>query len=141
MISYIKKCLFLAPRYFFKCVITIIIVENFQGKVILDGTEFRVSKIIYNDICIKEHGLWGWGLICKSMSLNILRCTIAANAFSSYLETHKVSRLGANLHSTPGSCYTKHLFISNHFPSTGTLPLHFKLVLGRWPLKYFVLES
>ena len=28
-----------------------------QGKAILDGVEFRVSKIMYKDICIKEHGL------------------------------------------------------------------------------------
>ena len=60
-----------------------------QGKAILDGVEFRVSKIIYKDICIKEHGLWGWGLVCKSMSLSILRDKTAENALSSDLETRK----------------------------------------------------
>ena len=30
-----------------------------KGKVILDGIEIRVNKIIDKDICIKEHGLWG----------------------------------------------------------------------------------
>ena len=33
--------------------------------------------------------MWGWGLLCASMSLSILRCTIAANGFSSALKTHK----------------------------------------------------
>ena len=33
---------------------------------------FRVSKIIFQDICIKEYRLWGWGLVCTSMSLSIL---------------------------------------------------------------------
>ena len=28
-----------------------------QGKTILDGIEFRVSKIIYKDICLKADGL------------------------------------------------------------------------------------
>ena len=28
-----------------------------QGKAILDGIEYRVSKIICKDICIKVHGL------------------------------------------------------------------------------------
>ena len=28
-----------------------------QGKAILDAIEFRVSKMIYKEICIKEHGL------------------------------------------------------------------------------------
>ena len=28
-----------------------------QGKANLDGIEFWVSKIIYKDICIKEHAL------------------------------------------------------------------------------------
>ena len=60
-----------------------------QGKAILDGIEFRIIKIIYKDICIKEHGLWGCGLVHTSMSLSILRSTIVANAFSSDLETHK----------------------------------------------------
>ena len=56
-----------------------------QGKAILDGIEFWVSKIIYKDICIKVHGFWGWGFLSTSMSLSILRCAIAANAFSSNL--------------------------------------------------------
>ena len=60
-----------------------------QGKAILDGIEFRVSKIIHKDICIKVHELCGWGLLCASMSFSILRCTIATNAFSSDLKTHK----------------------------------------------------
>ena len=33
--------------------------------------------------------MWGWGFLCASMSLSILRCTIAANAFSSALKTYK----------------------------------------------------
>ena len=60
-----------------------------QGKAILDGIEFRVSKIIYKNIYIKVYGLWGWGLVCASVSLTILRSTIVANAFFSNLETHK----------------------------------------------------
>ena len=60
-----------------------------QGKSILDGIEFRVSKIIYKDIYIKEHGVWDCGLVRTSMLLSILRSTIVANAFSSDLETHK----------------------------------------------------
>ena len=60
-----------------------------QGKAILDGIELWVSKIIYKDICVKEHGLWDCGLVRSSISLNILRSTILANAFSSNLETHK----------------------------------------------------
>ena len=61
-----------------------------QGKAILDGIEFRVSKIIDKYICIKVHGLWGWGFLCASMSLSILKCTTAANAFSSDIKTHKI---------------------------------------------------
>ena len=38
---------------------------------------------------MKVYGLWGWGLVCASVSLTILRSTIVANAFSSDLETHK----------------------------------------------------
>ena len=53
-----------------------------QGKAILDGTEYRVSNIIYRDICIKVHGLWVWGFVCPSVS-------IVANAFSGDLKTHK----------------------------------------------------
>ena len=60
-----------------------------QGKTILDGIEFRVNKIIYEDICIKVHGLWGCGFVCLSVSLSILRSVIVANAFSSNLKTHK----------------------------------------------------
>ena len=58
-------------------------------KAILDGIEFRVSKIILKDICIKVHGLWGWGFVCPSVSLNILRSAIVTNAFFSNLKTHK----------------------------------------------------
>ena len=60
-----------------------------EGKANLDGIEFRVNKIMCKEVCIKEYRLWGWGLVCALMSLSILRCTIAANAFSSDLETHK----------------------------------------------------
>ena len=59
-----------------------------QGKAILDEIEFRVSKIMYKDICIKVHGLWVWVLSCASISLSISRGTIAANTFSSDLKTH-----------------------------------------------------
>ena len=58
-----------------------------QEKVILDGIEFRVSKMICKDI--KVHGLWGWGFVCSSVLLSILRSDIVANAFSSDLKTHK----------------------------------------------------
>ena len=57
-----------------------------QGKAIL---EFRLSKIVYKDTCIKVHGLWGWGFVYLSFSLSILRCTILANVFSGDLKTHK----------------------------------------------------
>ena len=107
-----RSVLLYAQWHFFKCEITTIIVGNKfwdnskckfdQGKAILDGIEFRVSKIIYKDICIKVHGLWGWGLLCASMSLSILRCAIAANAFSSDLKTHKSQTFPMN--STSGSC-------------------------------------
>ena len=60
-----------------------------QGKTILDGIEFRVSKIIYKDICIKVHGLWGWDFVSPSVSPSISRSTIVANASSSDLKTHK----------------------------------------------------
>ena len=60
-----------------------------QAKAILDGIEFRVGKIIYKDICIKVHGLWGCGFVCPSVSLSILRSAIAPNAFSSDLKTIK----------------------------------------------------
>ena len=60
-----------------------------QGKAILDGIEFRVSKIIYKDICRKVHRLWGWSLLCTLMSVSILRCTITANAFYSNLKMYK----------------------------------------------------
>ena len=60
-----------------------------QGKLVLDGIDFWVSKIIYKDICIKEYGLWGWALGYASVPFSILRSTIVTNAFSSDLETHK----------------------------------------------------
>ena len=60
-----------------------------QGKAILDWIEFRVTKMIYKDICIKVHGLWGWGFVCPTVSLSILRTAIVANAFSSDLKTPK----------------------------------------------------
>ena len=59
-----------------------------QGKTILDGIEFRVSKIIYKDICLKADGLWGWGFVSPSVSLSTLRSAIAAKAFSSNLKTY-----------------------------------------------------
>ena len=59
------------------------------SKAILNEIKFWASKIIYKEICIKEHWLWSWGLVYTSISFSILRCTIAANLFSSDLETHK----------------------------------------------------
>ena len=59
---------FVCSNKLFKYEITIIVgnFENFkckcdQGKATLDGIEFRVRKMIYEDICIKVHGLSGWG--------------------------------------------------------------------------------
>ena len=60
-----------------------------QGKAILDGIEFQVSKIILKDICIKVHGLWGWGFVCLLVSLSIIRSAMVVNAFSSNLKTQK----------------------------------------------------
>ena len=60
-----------------------------QRAAILDGIEFRFSKIICRNICLKVQGLWGWCLLFAPMSLSILRFTIAANAFSSDLNTYK----------------------------------------------------
>ena len=60
-----------------------------QRKAILNGIEFRISKMIYKHICIKVHELWGWGFVCPSVSLSILRSTNFANAFSSDLKTQK----------------------------------------------------
>ena len=60
-----------------------------QEKAILDGIEARVSKIILKGICIKVHGLWGWGFVCLSVSLSIVRSAIVANVFFSNLKTHK----------------------------------------------------
>ena len=59
------KCEF-TQAHFFICEITTVIAGNFETilyasvtkiKAILDGIEFWVSKIVYEDICIKEHGL------------------------------------------------------------------------------------
>ena len=58
-----------------------------QEKAILDGIEFRVSKMIYKNI--KVDGLWGWGFVCSSVCLSIIGSAIVANAFSSDLKTHK----------------------------------------------------
>ena len=58
-----------------------------QGKATLERI-ISVSKIIYKEIYIKVHGLRGWALVCASVSLGILRSTVAANACSSNLETH-----------------------------------------------------
>ena len=54
-----------------------------------DEVEFRVSKILHEDIYIKVYGHWSGGLKCASLSLTILKSAIVANAFSSDLETHK----------------------------------------------------
>ena len=97
-----------------------------QGKAILDEIEFRVRKIIYKDICIKVHGLWGWGLLCTSMSLSILKCTISTNAFSRDLKTYESQNFQE---------------LCSNFPPTCTLLSHFKSVPGRWPLNYFVLKK
>ena len=106
-----------------------------QGKAILDGIEFRVSKIIYKDICIKVHGYWGWSLVCASVSLSILKCPIVANEFSCNLKTHKtcpmiapwgVSKLGTSPKVTV-------------FPPP--VPYYIRPVLERWPLSHFVLEN
>ena len=77
-------------------------------KAILDGIEFWASKIIYKDICIKVHGLWGWGFVCPSVSRSILRSAIVANAFYSDLKTRKsqifpmiAPRRGAKLSTSP----------------------------------------
>ena len=83
-----------AQWHFFKCEITTIIVGNFETILSVNvtrwnGIEQRVSKIIYKDICTKVHELWGWGFVCPSVSLSLLRYAIFANAFSSYLKTHK----------------------------------------------------
>ena len=114
-----------------------------QRKVILDGIELWVSKIIYKDICIKEHGLWDCGLVRSSISLNILRSTIVANAFSSDLETHKsqifpmiAPRGVAKLSNSP-----KLPLPLDHFPSTSALQFQFRSVPEMWPLNYFVLEK
>ena len=55
----------------------------------LTRNRVRVSKLLYKNICIKAYGLWGWRLVSVSVSLSIIRCTIAANVFSSNLKTHK----------------------------------------------------
>ena len=60
-----------------------------QGKAIFDRIEFQFSKVIHKDICIKVHGLWGWGLVCAAVSLSILRGATALNVFFSNLKTHK----------------------------------------------------
>ena len=54
-----------------------------------DEIEFRVSKILYEDIYIKVYEHWSGGLVCASVSLTNLKSAIVANAFSSDLETHK----------------------------------------------------
>ena len=97
-----------------------------QRKANLDVIKLRVSKIIYKDICIKVHGLWGWGLLCTSMSLSILKCTISTNAFSRDLKTYESQNFQE---------------LCSNFPPTCTLLSHFKSVPGRWPLNYFVLKK
>ena len=86
-----------AQWHSFKCEITTIIVGNFEtilSVIVIRQLDFlcldfRGSKIIYKDICLKVHWLWGWDLVCRSVSLSILRSAIVANAFSSDLKTHK----------------------------------------------------
>ena len=110
-----------------------------QGKSFLDWIEFRVSKIMYKDVCIKVHGFWGWCLLCASMSLSILRCAIAANALSSDLKIHKsrtfpmiAPRGVAKISTSP-----KVTIFPPPVPyPTGTL----RSVPERWPLNYFFLE-
>ena len=89
MISYIKVSLFVCSKTFFLNVksqqLYWKILRQFkckcnQRKVILNGIEFRVSKMIYKDI---------WGFVCPSVSLSILRSAIVAKAFSSDIKTHK----------------------------------------------------
>ena len=58
-----------------------------QGKATLERI-ISVCKIIHKEIYIKVHGLRGWALVCASVSLSILRSTIATSACSSNLETH-----------------------------------------------------
>ena len=114
-----------------------------QRKAILDGIELWFSKIIYKDICMKEHGLWGWGLVRKSISLSILRSTIVSNAFSSDLETHKsqifpmiASRGVAKVSTSP-----KLPLPFDQFPSTSALQFQFRSVPEMWPFSYFILEN
>ena len=110
-----------------------------QGKSILDGIEFLVSKIILKDICIKVHGLWGWDFVCPSVLLSILRSAIVANAFSSNPKSHEsqilpmtaprgVAKINT---STKGTFFHPQVpcyFISDQY-------------LKRWPLNYFVHEK
>ena len=110
-----------------------------QGKSILDGIEFRVNNIILKDICIKVHELWGWGFVCPSVSLSILRSAIVANAFSSNLKTHKseILPMAAPQGVAKISTSTKMTF----FPPP--VPYYFisDQYLKGWPLNYFVLEK
>ena len=59
-----------AQRHFFKCKIITIIVGDFQAIL-------SVNLAKYKGVCIKVYGLWSWGLIYASVSLSILRSTIA----------------------------------------------------------------
>ena len=117
-----------------------------QGKAIIDVIEFRVSKIIYIDVCIKVRGLWGWGFLCPSVSLSILRSAIVANAFSSDLKTHNSQifpmirpRWVAKISTSPKVTTPPPPLHPPH-PSSNLL-FHFRSVPERWPLNHFVLEK
>ena len=45
--------------------------------------------MIYKDICMKVHGIWGLAFVCPSVSFSMLMSAIVTNAFSSDLKTHK----------------------------------------------------
>ena len=108
-----------------------------QGKAILDGIKLWVSKIIYKDICIKEHWLWGCGLERTSISLSIWRSTIVANAFCSNLETHKSHIFPMIAPRGVAKLKTSHKLPLplDHFPSTCSLQFQFRyqcLKYDRW---------
>ena len=119
-----------------------------QGKAILDGIEFRVSRMIYKDIYIELHGLWSWSFVCASVSLSILRSTIAANAFSRDLQTHKsqnfpvIAPPGVAILSTspkvtifPPS--VPHYFISDQWNDFAIMP--FLCNITKWSIKFTIL--
>ena len=112
--------------------------SNDQGKEILERIEFWVSKIVFKDICIKENGLWVWGNATQHLKVHKMR---QVNTFFRKLDTFKVkiSPLGTNYSSISRSYQTKHPTLNDHFPSTGTIPFHSRLLPERWPVMYFFL--